>query len=298
MPGIDAGSNGAPKIGVYICHCGINISSKVDVLALVEFARGLPRVTIAREYKFMCSDPGQDLIQKDLRDGAINRVVVASCSPLMHEATFRRATSEGGENPFHFQMANIREHVSWVTFDRDCATEKAKAHVAGAVRRVAFHAPLERKRIGVHPDVLIVGGGIAGIHAALVLADAGKKVHLVEREPSIGGHMGQFDKTFPTLDCAACILTPKMTSVRVHPNIHLMSWSEVDQVEGFVGNFKVKIRHKPRYVDVAACNSCGACYEVCPSHPFPRRRKMSIAGRVFREGVHLQTAGHNGSKSR
>lgn len=296
MPGIDAGPNGAPKIGVYICHCGINISSKVDISSVVEFARTLPRVAISREYKFMCSDPGQDLILKDIRDGLINRVVVASCSPLMHEATFRRTTAEGGENPFHFQMANIREHVSWVTFDRDEATEKAKAHVAGAVRRVAFHEPLERKRIGVHPDVLIVGGGIAGIHAALVLADAGKKVHLVEREPSIGGHMGQFDKTFPTLDCAACILTPKMTSVRVHPNIHLMSWSEVDHVEGFVGNFKAKIRHKARYVDVAACNSCGACYEVCPSHPFPRHRRMKLAGRVFKEGVHLHPSANGAGK--
>jgi heterodisulfide reductase subunit A len=294
MPGIDPESNGAPRIGVYICHCGINISSKVDVPSLVEFARTLPRVTIAREYKFMCSDPGQDLIQKDLRDGAINRVVVASCSPLMHEATFRRATAEGGVSPFHFQMANIREHVSWVTFDREEATDKAKAHVAGAVRRVAFHTPLERKRIAVHPDVLIVGGGIAGIHAALVLADAGKKVHLVEREATIGGHMGQFDKTFPTLDCAACILTPKMTSVRAHPNIHLMSWSEVDHVEGFVGNFKVKIRHKARYVDVASCNSCGACYEVCPSHPFPRHRRMRIANRIFKQGIHLHPSG-NGS---
>jgi heterodisulfide reductase subunit A len=163
-------ANGGPKIGVYICHCGLNIAGKVDVKAVAEFAATLPHVAVAREYKFMCSDPGQELIEQDLRDGSVNRVVVASCSPLMHEATFRKATAIGGASPFYFQMASIREHVSWVTADGDEATEKAKALVAGAVRRVALHEYLEPREAPVHPDVMVVGGGIAGIHAALTMA--------------------------------------------------------------------------------------------------------------------------------
>ncbi|MEP0829504.1 MAG: CoB--CoM heterodisulfide reductase iron-sulfur subunit A family protein [bacterium] len=256
-------TNGAPKIGVYVCHCGINIAAKVNVAECVEFARSLPHVTVAREYKFICSDPGQELIQQDIRDGKIDRVVVASCSPLMHEATFRKATLAGGQNPFFFQMANIREHVSWVTFDKEMATVKAKALIAGAVKRVARHKPLEKTRVPVNPDVLIVGGGIAGIHAALTIADSGKKVYLVEKEPTIGGHMAKFDKTFPTLDCAACILTPKMSAVRSHPNIILWSYSEVSQVDGYVGNFKVKVRRKPRYIDEELCVGCYECIEKC-----------------------------------
>ncbi|MEW6013812.1 MAG: CoB--CoM heterodisulfide reductase iron-sulfur subunit A family protein, partial [Candidatus Zixiibacteriota bacterium] len=195
--------------------------------------------------------------------GKIDRVVVASCSPLMHEATFRKATLAGGQNPFFFQMANIREHVSWVTFDKEMATVKAKALIAGAVKRVARHKPLEKTRVPVNPDVLIVGGGIAGIHAALTIADSGKKVYLVEKEPTIGGHMAKFDKTFPTLDCAACILTPKMSAVRSHPNIILWSYSEVSQVDGYVGNFKVKVRRKPRYIDEELCVGCYECIEKC-----------------------------------
>jgi heterodisulfide reductase subunit A len=256
-------SNGSLKIGVYICDCGINIAAKVNVAESIEFAKTLPHVTVAREYKFMCSDPGQDLIKQDIRDGRINRVVVASCSPLMHEATFRRATSEGGLNQYYFQMANIREHVSWVTVDKKAATEKAKALIAAAVRRVALHQPLERSRVPVNSSVLVVGGGIAGIHAALTMADAGKKVYLVEREPTIGGHMAQFDKTFPTLDCAACILTPKMSQVRSHPNITLWTYSEVSEVSGYVGNFKVKVKRLPRYVIEELCVGCSACIEAC-----------------------------------
>jgi len=254
---------GQPKIGVYICHCGINIAAKVDISAVVEFANTLPNVAVVREYKFMCSDPGQELIQQDIKELGINRVVVASCSPLMHEATFRRATAEGGLNPFYFQMANIREHVSWVTADKAAATAKAKALVAGAVRRVNYHEALERQRVPVNPDVLIVGGGIAGIQAALTLADAGKKVYLVEREPTIGGYMAKFDKTFPTLDCAACILTPKMSAVRSHRNITLWSYSEVAGIDGYVGNFTVKVKRKPRYVIEEDCVGCNQCVEAC-----------------------------------
>jgi heterodisulfide reductase subunit A len=258
-------TNGAPKIGVYVCHCGVNIAAKVNIAEVVEFAQRLPFVTVAKEYKFMCSDPGQELIQQDLREGRVNRVVVASCSPLMHEMTFRRATAEGGQNPFFFQMANIREHVSWVTADERQATEKAKALISAAVRRVALHEPLEKKRVPVHPHVLVVGAGIAGIEAALKVAEAGKKVYLVEREPTIGGHMAQFDKCFPTLDCAACILTPKMTQVRVHPNIELLTYSEVESVEPYdLRNFKVKIRRKARYVNEDTCTGCDECTRVCP----------------------------------
>jgi heterodisulfide reductase subunit A len=191
------------RTGVYICHCGTNIAGKVDVESVADFARSLDGVCVSRDYTYMCSDPGQDLIKQDIKDYDLNRVVVASCSPLMHEPTFRRTCSEGGLNPFYFQMANIREHCSWVIDDRDLATEKAKSMVAGAVRRVHYHRPLEMRPVEMAPSALIVGGGIAGIEAALRLADAGKQVYLVEREPSIGGHMAQLYKTFPTLDCAA-----------------------------------------------------------------------------------------------
>ena len=251
------------KVGVYVCHCGQNIAAKVDVEGVVASAAALPGVTVARNYKFMCSDPGQDLIQRDIRDGLVNRVVVASCSPLMHEATFRRATAAGGISPFYSQMASIREHVSWVTADSGDATDKAKSLVAGAVHRVALHEHLERRRAPIHPDVLVVGGGIAGIHAALTLAEAGKHVYLVEREPSIGGQMAKFDKTFPTLDCAACILTPKMVQVGQHPNIELLSFSEVTGVSGYVGNFKVNVRKKARYIDEDLCTGCDLCVENC-----------------------------------
>ena len=251
------------KVGVYVCHCGHNIAAKVDVERVAAFAAALPGVAVARDYKFMCSDPGQELIQRDIRDGLVNRVVVASCSPLMHGATFRRATEAGGISPFYSQMASIREHVSWVTADSGDATEKANALVAGAVRRVAAHEHLDRRRAPVHPDVLVVGGGIGGIHAALTLADAGKHVYLVEREPCIGGQMAKFDKTFPTLDCAACILTPKMVQVGQHPNIDLLSYSEVEKVSGYVGNFRVKVRRKARYINEDACTGCNLCVENC-----------------------------------
>jgi len=191
------------KVGVYICHCGTNIAGPVDVEELTRFAASLPGVLVARHYAYMCSDPGQELIRKDIQELGVGRVVVASCSPLMHEHTFRRACQEGGLNPFFLQMANIREQCAWVTDDVARATQKAKSLVAAAVRRVSYHEPLAVKEVPVKPTALVVGGGIAGIEAALRIADAGKKVYLVEREPSIGGHMAQLFKTFPTLDCAA-----------------------------------------------------------------------------------------------
>jgi len=252
------------KTGVYICHCGSNIAGTVDCEKVTEFAQGLDSVVVARDYKYMCSEPGQNLIKEDIKEQGLNRVVVASCSPLMHEPTFRRACQDAGLNQYLFEMANIREHCSWVHEDREMATQKAKALVSGAVRRVYFHEPLETKEVPVNPNVLVVGGGVAGIQAALEIADSEHQVYLVEKEPSIGGHMAQFDKTFPTLDCAACILTPKMTTVGQHPYIQLMSYSEVEDVSGYIGNFKVKIRRKARYVREDKCTGCGECTKVCP----------------------------------
>jgi heterodisulfide reductase subunit A len=194
---------GSPRVGVYVCHCGTNIAATVDVAEVAQFARGLEGVAIARDYTYMCSDPGQDLIKQDIADHGLNRVVVASCTPLMHEPTFRRACEEGGLNPFYFQMANIREHCSWVVNDRAQATNKARAMVSAAIQRVRTHRPLTMRQVQMTPATLVVGGGISGIEAALKLADAGKQVYLVERESSIGGHMSQLYKTFPTLDCAA-----------------------------------------------------------------------------------------------
>jgi len=266
----EPGNNGklAPagaRIGVYVCHCGTNISQTVDVAAVAAFAASQPGVVIAREYKYMCSDPGQELIKNDVAEFELNRVVVASCSPLMHEPTFRRACAEAGLNPFLFQMANIREHCSWVHTDKTAATQKAMRLVEAAIRRVVENEPLESRQVPVTAAALVVGGGIAGIEAALEMADAGKKVYLVEKEPSIGGHMAQFDKTFPTLDCAACILTPKMVAVGQHPNIELMTYSQVEAVSGYVGNFKVLVRQRARSVNSELCNGCGLCQEKCPS---------------------------------
>jgi heterodisulfide reductase subunit A len=192
-----------PKIGVYVCHCGANIAGVVDVAQVVEYARGLPSVTVARDYKFMCSDPGQDLIKNDIREQGLDRVVVASCSPRLHEPTFRRTLASAGLNPYLLEMANIREQCAWVHEDGNKATEKAKALVSAAVRRIFYHEPLEKKEVSVNPCTLVVGAGIAGIQAALEIADSGQKVYLVEREPSIGGNMARLDKTFPTLDCSA-----------------------------------------------------------------------------------------------
>jgi heterodisulfide reductase subunit A len=255
--------NGDVRIGFYICHCGLNIAGMVDCPAVAQSIATLPGVTVSRDYKYMCSDPGQELIQQDIREHQLNRVVVASCSPLLHEHTFRQAVAAGGLNPFYFQMVNIREHDSWVHTDRAEATAKAKALARAAIDRVRFHRALETKRVPIHPDVLVVGGGIAGIHSAITLGNAGKKVFLVEREPSIGGHMAKFDKTFPTLDCAACILTPKMSAVRSHENITLWSYSEVVKVEGYVGNYTVTVKRKPRYVSEELCVGCLECIKAC-----------------------------------
>lgn len=276
-------TNGKLRIGVYICHCGTNIYPRVDVEEVAESVKNLKGVVVARHYKYMCSDPGQNLIKEDIRDLKLNRVVVASCSPLLHEHTFRRACQEAGLNPFLFQMANIREQCSWVTEDGGMATEKARRIVTAAIKRVGQHQPLTVRRVSIRSEVLVVGGGITGIEAALRLAGAGRKVYLVEKAPSIGGHMSELDKTFPTLDCSACILTPKLVAVAQNPNIELITYSEVEDVSGFVGNFKVKIRMKPRFVDPEKCTGCGICWSHCPSLITPRARRIRKGDRIISE---------------
>jgi heterodisulfide reductase subunit A len=253
------------RVGVYICHCGTNIAGTVDINDVAEFAQTLPDVAVARDNKFMCSSEGQKIIGKDIKENGLTRLVVAACSPHMHELTFRAAAKKAGMNPYLFEMCCIREHNSWITNDTKAATKKAKALVAAAVYRVRNHRPLEPIFVDINPNTLIVGGGIAGIHAALEIADAGYKVFLVEREPSIGGHMAQVDKTFPTLDCSACILTPKMFSVGQHPNIDLFTYSEIGSVKGFIGNYDVQIRQKPRFVNTTLCTGCGICQQKCPT---------------------------------
>ena len=254
------------KIGVYVCQCGINIAATVDVEKVAEQIGTHPDVAVSRFYKYMCSDPGQELIRKDIKEMKLDRVVVASCSPRMHEPTFRNVLEEAGLNPYCFEMVNIREHCSWVHVNKEKATAKAMELVTGAVARAAFLEPLEKKEVSVIPKALVIGGGIAGIQAALEIAEKGFKTYLVERNPSIGGRMAQLDKTFPTLDCSACILTPKMVDVARHPNIELLTYSEIESVEGYIGNFKVKVKKKPRYVDIEKCVGCGLCAESCRLH--------------------------------
>lgn len=252
------------RIGVFVCHCGLNIAKTVRVSELAEFAATLPDVVVAKDYKFMCSTPGQEMITNDIKQYNLDRVIVTACSPLMHEQTFRKVLAASGLNQYLLTIVNIREQVSWVTHDIEEGTAKAKAVLNGAVYRSRLLAPLTSRVIDVNPDVLVVGAGIAGIQAALELANTGKKVYLVEKNSTIGGHMAQFDKTFPTLDCSACILTPKMDSVLQHKNITMMTSCEVSEVKGYVGNFDITIKQKARYVDHSKCNACLACTEKCP----------------------------------
>ena len=253
------------RIGFYICHCGINIAYKVRVEEVAEYVSALPNVAISRHYLFMCSDPGQEIIEKDIKEHNLDCVVVASCSPRMHEKTFRAVCQRSGLNPFNsFHMVCVREHVSWVTESEDEATEKAKVLAKAGVARVPNQAALIPSKFSVNTNTLVVGGGIAGMQASLDIASAGYKVYLVEKGTTVGNHMLQYDKTFPTLDCAACIGTPKMVSVGQHPNIELITHAEVEEVNGFIGNFNVTIHQKPRYVKAGICTGCGECTKVCP----------------------------------
>ena len=253
-----------PRIGVYVCHCGLNIAGSVDCEAVAKFAATLPHVVLAQDNRYTCSDQGQEGIKKDIKERKLNRVVVASCSPRLHEPTFRKACEDAGLNKYLFEMANIREHCSWVhLYDRASGTEKAKDLVKMAVAKAALLEPAEEIEVPINRKALVIGGGVAGIQAALDLADTGYKVYLVEKEPSIGGMMARIDKTFPTMDCSICILAPKMSDVEHHPNIELLANSEVAEVKGHIGNFAVKVLRKPRYV-TKDCSACGECTKVCP----------------------------------
>jgi NADH:ubiquinone oxidoreductase subunit E len=273
-----------PKIGAYICHCGINIASSVDVEKVRQEAEQYPSVAVARTYEYMCSDPGQELIKSDIKEYGLDRIVVAACSPRMHEVTFRKACEAAGVNAYCFDMANIREQCSWVHDDKNEATAKAIDLLRSSLSRASLLQPLTVQEVPVTPAALVVGGGIAGIQAALDIADAGFQVHMVEKEPTIGGHMAQLDKTFPTLDCSACILTPKMVDVAQHENIDLHTYSEVERVEGFVGNFKVKIKQKNRHVDFEKCTGCDLCTTNCLVSNIPQKRKVySVKSQIDNE---------------
>lgn len=253
------------RIGVFICHCGTNIAGVVDIAKVAEAARKMPQVVYVGDNKYTCSDPGQAAIRNAIVEQKLNRVVVSACSPRMHEKTFRKTVAQAGLNPYLLEIANIREHDSWVHGnDKEAATRKAIELVRLAVAKVAKDTELQAKRIGLTKRALVIGGGIAGIQAALDIANAGHEVVIVERESTIGGRMAQVDKTFPTLDCSACILSPKMVEVASHPKITVLTYAQVESVKGFVGNFEVEIQQKARKVNHATCTGCGTCWQKCP----------------------------------
>jgi heterodisulfide reductase subunit A len=253
----------ASRIGVYVCHCGINIAATVDSVEVAKYAAALPHVVVARDYMYMCSDPGQEMIQQDIRDYDLNRVVVASCSPRMHEPTFRTTIEEVGINPYYFEMANIREQVSWVHADREIGTQKAKELIAGTVAKAALLEPLEERQVDITPTAMVIGGGIAGLEATLTIAEAGYRVYLVERQPSLGGRMAQLNKTFPRMEDAGALVVSEMERVLEHPNVEVLAYSEVVEVSGYIGNFQVTVRRKPRFVDPDRCTACNKCAEAC-----------------------------------
>ncbi|MBI4862118.1 MAG: CoB--CoM heterodisulfide reductase iron-sulfur subunit A family protein [Candidatus Riflebacteria bacterium] len=269
------------RIGVFVCHCGENIARTVDCAGVAAASLEMPGVATAVDYRYLCSDPGQALIREAIVKVGLAGVVIASCSPRMHEKTFRRAAEAAGLNPYLCEIANLREQCSWVHTDRDQATRKAIEIVRAHVARARYNAPLVPVRVPLTRRALVVGGGIAGIQAALDIAEGGVEVVLVERSPSLGGHMAQLSETFPTLDCSQCILTPRMVEAGTHGRIRLEAYSEVEKVEGYVGNFQVSIRRKARYVDPNRCTGCGACWQQCP---------MKKLKSVFDEGLGKRTA--------
>ncbi len=257
------------RIGVFVCHCGENISRTVDCSGVAKALADHPGVAVSMDYKYMCSDPGQNLVKQAIEEHALTGVVVAACSPHMHEKTFRRAASQAGLNPFVVEMANVREQCSWVHEAGPATDAKAIDIVRTIVEKVKNNAPLETVRIPLTKRALVIGGGIAGIQAALDIADGGAEVVLVEKEPSIGGHMSQLSETFPTLDCSQCILTPRMVEVYQHPRITLYTHSEIEAVDGYIGNFHVTVRKKARSVDERLCTGCGDCQAACPNRKIP-----------------------------
>ena len=269
------------RIGVFVCHCGSNIAATVDVKKVAEMALLEPGVVHAEDYQYMCSEAGQAKIQAAIKEKNLTGIVVCSCSPRMHENTFRSAAEKAGLNPYMVEIANIREHCSWIHKDMEEATEKAVILARAAIAKVNLNAPLKPGESLVTKRALVIGGGIAGIQTAIDIADAGYEVDIVEKTPSIGGRMSQLDKTFPTLDCSACILTPKMVEAAAHDKITIYTYSEVECVTGFVGDFTVDIRKKARYVDSNKCTGCGVCQEKCPS-------KKSLS--EFNRGLNTRSA--------
>lgn len=270
---------GEPRVGVFICHCGLNIAGTLDIQELVNFSQELPNVVYVKENRYTCADPGQTEIRAGIEENNLNRVVVAACSPRMHEETFRKTVEEAGLNPFLFEMANIREMCSWAHPSiPEKATEKAKEIIQIAVAKARLLEPLTKFKVPVTNQAMVVGGGIAGINAALDMANMGFKVYLVEKDESIGGHMAQLDKTFPTLDCSICIEGPKMVEVARNPNIEIISFADILQVDGFIGNFKVRIRKNARFVIPENCTGCGECADICPVE-YPNQWEMNLGTR-------------------
>ncbi len=267
------------RIGVFVCHCGTNIAATVDVKAVAEALSHENGVVYSVDYQYMCSESGQNMIKDAIRDYKLTGVVICSCSPRMHEATFRKAASAAGLNPYMVEVANIREQCSWIHKDMKEGTEKAIILGRAAVAKVHLNAPLQAGESPVTKRALVIGGGIAGIQTALDIAEAGFEVDIVEKKPTIGGKMTQIDKTFPTLDCAACILTPKMVDAAQNENIKLYSYSEVSSVKGFVGNFHVTIKKKARFVDEVKCTGCGLCTEKCPQKKVPNAFNLGLDNR-------------------
>ncbi len=254
-----------PRIGAFVCWCGTNIAGTVDIEQVVQAVSEMSGIVYVKDYQYMCSEVGQNLVKTAIKEWQLERVIIASCSPRMHENTFRKAAKAAGLNPYLVEVANIREHCSWVHKNKEEATKKAIALIRAAVAKASLNTELIAKEIDVENRALVIGGGIAGIQTALDIAEAGYQVDVIEKSPSIGGKMAQIDKTFPTLDCSACILTPKMVDVASHPNINLYTYSEIESVNGFVGNFEVTIKQKARSVNLEKCTGCGICTEKCPS---------------------------------
>jgi len=268
------------RIGVFVCHCGENISATVDVEKVAQVAGEMGDVAFSLDYKYMCSEPGQALVQQAIKDHNLTGVVVSACSPRMHEPTFRKASADAGLNPYMCEMANIREHCSWVHERSEETTEKAIDLVRMMVEKVKYDKPLEPIKVPITKTALVIGGGIAGIQTSLDIANCGHKVILVEKEPSIGGHMAQLSETFPTLDCSQCILSPRMVEVAQHPNITLMTYSELESLEGYIGNFTAKIRKKAKSVDHSKCTGCGDCWNKCPSKKIPSEFNAGLENRT------------------
>ena len=267
------------RIGVFVCWCGSNIAATVDVEAVSEALKSEPGVVFSTNYQYMCSQAGQDLIKNAIAEHKLTGIVICSCSPRMHEATFRKTAQAAGLNPYMVEIANIREQCSWVHKDKETGTEKAIILGRTAIAKVNLNAPLTPGQTPVTKRALVIGGGIAGIQTALDIADTGFPVDIVETKPTIGGKMAQLDKTFPTLDCAACILTPKMVDVAQNENIRIFSYSEVQSVSGFVGNFTVEIKKKARYVKEDLCTGCGLCTEKCPQKKVPNEFNLGMDNR-------------------